>query len=145
MRIRGRCHCGNIAFVLAWEPDPATIPARACSCTFCAKHGGVWTSTPAGSLEVTVKAPAKVSRYTFGTRTADFHVCRECGVVPVATSEIEGRLYAVVNVHAFEGIDPALLDHAPRSFDGEDEAARLSRRTRTWIGDVRMIVPASAA
>jgi hypothetical protein len=28
MRIHGSCHCGNIAFDLAWEPDPAEIPAR---------------------------------------------------------------------------------------------------------------------
>jgi len=44
MIIRGGCHCGNIAFELGWEPDPDEIPARACDCSFCVKHGGVWTS-----------------------------------------------------------------------------------------------------
>ena len=46
MLIEGRCHCGNIRFALDWQPDPETIPARACTCTFCTRHGGVWTSYP---------------------------------------------------------------------------------------------------
>jgi hypothetical protein len=29
MRIAGRCHGGNIACELTWEPDPAAIPAAA--------------------------------------------------------------------------------------------------------------------
>jgi hypothetical protein len=139
MLIRGKCHCGNITFSLAWEPDPAEIPARACDCSFCAKHGGVWTSNPKGKLEVLVKNPSLVSKYAFGTQTAEFHVCARCGIVPVVTSRIDGRLYAVVNVNAFEGTDQSLLRRAPASFDGEGEGARLERRKRNWIGDVRFI------
>ena len=52
MNILGNCHCGNISFELVWNPDPQEIPARACDCTFCRKHGGVWTSNPAGALTV---------------------------------------------------------------------------------------------
>jgi hypothetical protein len=136
MLIRGRCHCGNIAFTLTWEPDPAEIPARACSCTFCVKHGGVWTSNSRGALEVRVQDPALVSTYGFGTRTAEFHVCARCGVVPVVTSRIDGRLYAVVSVNAFEGVEPSLVRRAPASFDGEGTDDRLARRKRNWIADV---------
>jgi hypothetical protein len=137
MLIRGSCHCGNIAFGLDWDPSPTEIPARACTCTFCVKHGGVWTSNPRGSLKVTVRQPSLVSRYAFGTKTADFHICSACGVVPVVTSRIDGHLYAVVSVNAFVGIDPALLRHASATFDEEDEAKRLERRKRYWIRDVQ--------
>ncbi|OGA78394.1 MAG: hypothetical protein A3G81_05050 [Betaproteobacteria bacterium RIFCSPLOWO2_12_FULL_65_14] len=113
MLIHGKCHCGNISFSLAWEPDPAEIPARACSCSFCTKHGGVWTSNPSGRLQLAVKDRALVSKYSFGTKTADFPICARCGVVPVVTSLIDGRLYAAVSVNAFEGVDPALLRRAP--------------------------------
>ena len=58
MLIHGSCHCGNIAFDLVWEPAPAEIPARACTCSFCRKHGGVWTSNPRGSLRVTERDTA---------------------------------------------------------------------------------------
>jgi hypothetical protein len=137
--IHGKCHCGNISFSLAWEPDPAEIPTRACTCSFCVKHGGVWTSNPGGALEVVVGDPALVSKYAFGTRTAEFHTCTRCGMVPVATSRIDGRLYAVVSVNAFEDVDPSLLRKAPASFDGEGEESRLARRKRNWIGDVKFI------
>ena len=65
MLISGRCHCGNISFALDWRPEPSEIPARACTCSFCAKHGGVWTSCPTGSLTVSVKDRARLSKYAF--------------------------------------------------------------------------------
>ena len=136
MLIHGKCHCGNISFALTWEPDPVEIQARACGCSFCTKHGGVWTSNPRGALQVSIKEPALVSTYAFGTRTADFHVCSRCGIVPVVTSRIDGRLYAVVSVNAFEGVDQALLRRAPASFDGEGTDDRLARRKRNWIAKV---------
>ncbi len=139
MLIHGKCHCGNISFSLLWEPDPAGIPARACTCSFCIKHGGVWTSSPTGALEVVIRDPSLVSRYAFGTRTADFHICARCGVVPVVTSRIDNHLYAVVSVNAFEGIEQALLRHSPASFDGEGSDTRLERRKRNWIGKVRFV------
>jgi hypothetical protein len=138
MVIHGKCHCGNISFEFHWEGDPPEIPARACGCTFCTRHGGVWTSNPHGRLSVTVRDPALASRYSFGTRTADFHVCSRCGVVPVASCEIEGRTYAVVNVNTFENVDAARIRRAPARFDDEDVATRLARRARYWIADVRI-------
>ena len=136
MLIKGGCHCGNISFSLAWEPDPAEIPARACGCSFCVKHGGVWTSNPAGALRVRIEDPALVSRYAFGTRTAEFHICARCGIVPVVTSRIDGRLYAVVSVNAFEGVEPSLIRRASADFEGEGKESRLARRKRNWIADV---------
>jgi hypothetical protein len=137
MRIDGGCHCGNIGFVLDWPDDTHEIPARACGCSFCLKHGGVWTSHPRASLEVRVADTDAVSRYAFGTRTATFHVCARCGGVPVVTCEIDGRRYAVANVNAMEGVDASRLARAGANFDGEDVETRLARRARNWIADVR--------
>ena len=139
MLLHGRCHCGNLSFSLLWEPSPAEIPARACDCSFCTRHGGGWTATPHGVLKVVVEDASRVSRYSFETQTAEFHVCMWCGVVPVVTSLIKERLYAVVNVNTFEGIDPSLLRRAPVSFENEDTEARLARRKRNWIARVEYI------
>jgi len=136
MLITGSCHCGNVSFTLDWMPDPVEIPARACGCSFCVKHGGVWTSCPGGKLRVTVLRPARVIPYAFGTKTAEFHICQDCGIVPVVTSRIAGRLYAVVSVNAFDNIDAGNLSRVPASFDGESEGDRLMRRQRNWIGNV---------
>jgi hypothetical protein len=137
MLLKGRCHCGNIAFELEWEGSPELIPARACTCSFCVKHGGVWTSDPNSRLEVTIRDAFLVSKYAFGTRTATFHVCSQCGVVPLVTSEIENHVVAVVNVNALENVDPAWLRRDVADFESEDVESRLARRRRNWIADVR--------
>lgn len=141
MLIRGACHCGNISFVLDWMPDPTRIPARACTCSFCTRHNGVWTSCPTGSLEVAFRDAALVSPYSFGTGTAEFHVCARCGVVPLVTSRIDGRIYAVVNVNTFDGVEGSLFDRTPSIMEGETEQARLARRVRNWIGKVEFVRP----
>jgi hypothetical protein len=138
MQIDGRCHCGNIVLQLDWEGDPPAIPARACGCSFCVKHAGVWTSSPKSRLDVTYADERLVSTYAFGTRTAKFHLCTRCGVVPFVTSEVAGHVYAVANVNALENIDPSWLTRTAANFDGEDVDARLARRARNWIADVRI-------
>jgi hypothetical protein len=138
MLIAGQCHCGNIALKLDWEGDPPAIPARACACSFCVKHGGVWTSNPKARLAVAIRDAALVSKYAFGSRTATFHVCSNCGIVPVVTAEIANHLYAVVNINALEQVDESWLRRAAADFEGEDMNARLARRARNWIADVRL-------
>ena len=59
--------------------------------------------------------------------------------MPVVTSRIDGRLHAVVSVNAFSNVEPSLLRRTRATFDGEDEAARLARRQRNWIGEVELI------
>lgn len=136
MLLHGQCHCGNIAYTLDWSPDPAEIPARACDCTFCTRHGAVWTSNPDGELRVTVRQPELLNRYNFGTGTADFHVCRECGGVPLVTCTVDDHIYAVVNVNTLDDVDPALLQHRPASFSEESVASKLARRQANWIARV---------
>jgi hypothetical protein len=66
-------------------------------------------------------------------------VCSRCGIVPVVTSRLDGRLYAVVSVNAFDGVPSALIRRTPASFDGEGTGERLERRKRNWIAQVEFI------
>ncbi len=138
MLLNGKCHCGNIAYTLDWPDSQPDVPARACGCAFCTKHGGVWTSNPGAKLAVVVHHAGLVSNYAFGTQTATFHVCAHCGAVPLVTSEIANHLYAVVNVNTLENVDPLRLLRSPADFDGEDVRSRLARRSKNWIADVRI-------
>jgi hypothetical protein len=136
--IDGKCHCGNIRYVVVWPDGQQTIQVRACGCTFCAKHGGKWTSHRDARLIAKHEDPALVSQYRFETKTADFYVCARCGAVPFVTSTIEDTLYAVVNVNTFEGVDRALLVESSTNFDGEGTGERLDRRKRNWIPNVEI-------
>ena len=144
MQVKGQCHCGNIRYELEWPDDGGEIPVRECSCTFCVKHGGVWTSHREAAVAVSIHDDAIASKYSFGTKTATFHVCARCGAVPLVTSEIEGHVYAVVNVNTFHGVDRQgagrlSFSRASTNFDGEDISDRLERRKRNWIPAVRWV------
>src|SRR5690606_15880184 len=136
MELRGSCHCGNIRYTLDWPGEPRAIPGRACTCGYCTRHGAVWTAHPDAMLTISVGDAARVSRYAFETKTAEFLACAGCGIVPVCISRIEGRDHAVVNVNTFD--DPTIpVERIQVSFDGEDEDQRLARRHERWIGRVR--------
>lgn len=126
----GSCHCGAISVRFHSEKPSSELGARTCQCSFCQQHGASWTSDPQGSAEVEIAGP--VSRYQFGTKTADFFVCRTCGVVPVVVGEIEGKLLGVVRVNCLEDAKLFLEHTAPMDLDGELLEARLDRRAQRW-------------
>jgi acyl-CoA thioesterase FadM len=144
MQIQGRCHCGNLSFTLHWVGDAEVIAERSCGCSFCKPRGATWASIPGATLEVAVRTPALVSRYTFATHTAVLQVCARCGAVPLSTSEIDGRTYAVVNVTT---LTSPLPDLQRQHSDVADESlvARLARRKQDWIADVCFTRPGSGA
>lgn len=143
LAIHGGCHCGAISYELTWPLDngeqKAVIPARKCGCTFCTRIDGRWTSHPDATLTISESPELPATRYRFGTATADFIFCSRCGIAPLVTCEIEGRLYAVVNVNTFTPTEMPTyrLELENTDFDGETRQNRLERRAARWIGDVR--------
>jgi len=135
-RIDASCHCGNIRFDLQWPIDAEEIAVRSCGCFFCVKHAGAWTSNRNSILTVKISDPSSISKYQFGTKSADFYVCGVCGVVPLVVSDIEGTLYAVVNVNTFANLGKLKTSTTSTDFDGEETGSRLERRQRNWIPGV---------
>ena len=137
--LNASCHCGNISFILSWPAGQTEITARQCGCSFCQKHGGSWTSNREAELRIRIKDESNVSKYMFGTKTAEFYTCARCGVVPFVVSEIEGQTYAVVSVRALDDVTGFTLSSSTTDFDGEDRGSRLGRRQNNWIPTVRFI------
>ena len=133
MRHSGGCHCGNIAVELRLSKAPADSPLRACQCAFCRAHSTRTVADPQGLFEVAAKDWALVEKYRFGTRTADYLICRRCGVYVAALCETPKGLRAVVNVNALD--DRAVFTREPEKPDygGETPAARLKRRAERWM------------
>ena len=86
---RGGCHCGNLRLSLRLSHPPEDTPLRACGCSFCRAHNTRTTSDPDGSVEIWAEDWSLVQSYRFGSGTADFLICRRCGVYIGAVCETE--------------------------------------------------------
>jgi hypothetical protein len=91
----------------------------------------VSTSDPAGTVELSARDGA-LQLYRFGQRTADFWICRNCGVYVAAVMESAGRRYAVINVQALETRPPSLAAPIDSSLEGESKSQRDARRLQRW-------------
>lgn len=129
---RGRCHCGAVGFEYRTGKAVPDWPVRACQCSFCLKHGGVYTSDPAGSVRFVHEDAAKLSRYRFGQKTADFVFCGRCGSYLGAVTEEDGRMLMVLNLRAFDPAPEGLPAAQPMSYEGEPTGDRNARRAERW-------------
>jgi hypothetical protein len=127
----GGCHCGNLEVRLESDRLPAELGLRTDTCTFCQKHHALYTSDPGGQLDLLVRDENLLERYRFGTRTADFLICRRCGVF-VAACMPELSL-GVVNVNVLEARSAFLpLPLQVADLDDEPLEQRLARRRARW-------------
>ena len=135
-QLRGSCYCGNIRFVFVTDKSDDELPRRECQCGFCVLHGRIATSDRDGELRIAIEAPENVSKFRFGHRTADFYVCRECGMIPVVTSEIDGATRGIVDVRMIECFAWSRSETSRHDFEGEEVDDRLDRRKGYWTGTV---------
>jgi len=133
----GRCHCGNITISLHLSRPAEDMPLRSCACSFCRSHGTRTVSDRNGKAAIAAADWSMVEPYRFGSRTADYLVCRRCGVYVGALCDTASGRRAVINVNCLD--DRAAFTQAPASpdYDGEAAEARLDRRSANWMPAVR--------
>lgn len=129
---QGSCHCGAIGYRYQTALAPERWSIRACQCTFCRAHDALSASDPSGSVLFAVADEKLLNRYRFGLRTADFLLCRKCGVYIGALIETERGQFGIINTHALLNTPNSLAATAPASYDTEDVAGRVSRREKRW-------------
>lgn len=137
--LAGQCHCGALQIAYRTPEKRAAINARCCTCSFCTRHGAQWTSAVGSVLQLSVDEKHH-QQYRFGTATADFHLCQRCGVVVAATSRIDERLYAVVNLAVMDDFDLPEAQCMPIDHGDETPEERLQRRRERWIPEVGIVV-----
>jgi hypothetical protein len=128
----GSCHCGAIGFTYRTGIAPEQWSIRACQCSFCRAHDALSTSDPAGQISFTAARPDSLQKYRFGLRTADFLLCKTCGVYIGALIDTASGTFGIVNVHALREAPADLAATAPMSYDDEDVGGRVSRREDRW-------------
>jgi hypothetical protein len=130
--LTGACHCGALQLTFETPTLPEKLPLRACDCSFCRKHGVRTTSDPAGTVMFRIGDPGLLQRYRFGTQTADTLICRNCGIYLAAVTEIDGALYAVVNVNALDDRTAFARMPSVMNYEGETAEQRMARRRVKW-------------
>jgi len=128
----GQCHCGALEFQYQTGVLPTSWPVRGCQCSFCRIHAGLSTSDPAGSLAFQTLQSGALQRYRFGSQTADFLICRICGVyVGAICAGAPGR-FGIINVRALRPFPQGLPASTSMHYDDESPTERLSRRAARW-------------
>src|SRR5579862_6054422 len=128
----GGCHCGALSYRYSTALPPDQWTVRACQCSFCRSHASVTTSDPLGSLLFSANDPARLQRYRFGAGTADFLICRNCGIYIGATCQIEAARFGLLNLNTLHERAEHLAAPTPMSYDGESVRERLARRAARW-------------
>ena len=105
---------------------------RACQCTFCRKHAALGTSDPGGDLRFSADASSELQRYRFALRTADFLICRRCGVYVGAIIETARGAFGIVNLRALHAAPDDVAPTNPVSYADESIEQRRKRRRRGW-------------
>ena len=129
--LSGSCHCGTVRVSVQITGDPASLPLRACQCSFCRMHGAKTFADPGSSVRL--DSGRSLTRYRFGKRTADFLLCPHCGAYVAAVIEHEGGHLATINAIALQ-IQPIASQEATAvSYDDEAVQARRKRREQRWM------------
>ncbi len=139
--MRGHCRCRNIT--LDWQLVDHSLVPRRCSCSFCCARDLCWVSKQGTRLRVTINNPRYHELLRQGTETAEFHRCTHCDEVVLASSEIDGDLYAVINAATLNN-PSGFAEPVSADFDGEDVGDRLERRRRNWCGPVQITYAGSS-
>jgi hypothetical protein len=131
-RIVGGCHCGNISYVFDTSARVEALNLRACQCSFCRAHGARTTSDPNGEIRISIRDSEKLQRYRFGLKTADFLICRACGVFVGAQTVENGQRFFTVNANSFKPPPAYDIIAVAKDFGAEDTGGRTARRAQMW-------------
>jgi hypothetical protein len=111
---------------------PEQISLRACGCSFCRAHNTRTTSDPQGSVEIWAADWSRVEPYRFGSGTAEFLICRRCGVYIGAVCDTAGGTRAVINTNCLDNCAAFTGQPAPVDHDRETMENRRARRAANW-------------
>lgn len=132
-----QCHCGLLTAQYSTQKPPVEWSIRACQCSFCRAHGALASSDPQGRLQFSCSRPELLQRYRFGTGTAEFLLCRECGVYLGAQMSRDGGRFGILNILTLNPIPPDLCGPEAMNYGGETAESRGVRRAARWTPVVR--------
>jgi len=86
-----------------------------------------------------VNRPESLERYRFGFKTADFLLCRVCGVYVGAQVEIAQGRFGIINCRTLTPLPDGLAPAVPADYGSESGAERVARRGKRWTPLERLV------
>jgi hypothetical protein len=83
-------------------------------------------------MQIRVRDGAQMERYRFALRTADFLICKVCGVYIGALLPDGDKGWFTVNVNTFRDPPPPDFPLEPIVYDAENAKDRVGRRETKW-------------
>jgi hypothetical protein len=114
---------------VTYETD-APAQLRHDGCSFCASRGVKSASDPNGKVALT--STARLTRYRFGYRSADFLICPTCGTYVATHMDGPSGAVGVINVVGLQIAELKDELAPPTSLDGETPDERIARRLARW-------------
>jgi hypothetical protein len=127
----GACHCGALKASFESKKPPQQLGVRTCQCDFCRRVGAINISDPDGAVVIDAKE-SDVIRYRFALRTADFLICKQCGVYIAAVTGEGSKIRSTLNVAGLRMTEFLDVAEQPMQYGAEDAAARVARRAEKW-------------
>lgn len=131
MRYSGQCHCGKLKATFETQKTPQDLGVRTCQCVFCRRNGAVNISDTEGLTTIDASAD-DVNRYRFALRTADFLICKTCGVYIAAVMGEGDNIRSTLNIAGLRMEDFLSVSEAPMEYGAETTESRISRRAEKW-------------
>lgn len=128
----GGCHCGGLGFTFQTALPVARWNVRACQCQFCRAHAALTTSDPDGRLRFHARDRELLVRYRFGLKTADFLLCKRCGVYVGAQINTAHGAFGIINIPAMTPVPDGLPVAALGDYSSESSGERVARREKRW-------------
>ena len=74
--VSASCHCGSVRLEVDTPPSEVTE----CNCSICRRYGVLWAYYPPDQVRMSSPDPP-TNVYMWGSRSIEFHRCRNCGCV----------------------------------------------------------------
>jgi hypothetical protein len=87
---------------------------------------------PAGRLTFHVTGTDALQRYRFGLKTAEFLLCRRCGVYIGAQIDTAHGAFGIINTRALTPYPQGLPAAAAQDYGSESASQRIERREQRW-------------
>jgi hypothetical protein len=85
-----------------------------------------------GRLRFGCSRPELLQRYRFATGTAEFLLCRECGVYLGAQLSSDGARFGILNTLTLNPVPADLRSPEAMNYGGETAESRRARRVARW-------------